>query len=182
MKERLKDRRVAVAVTVVVMILSTLFGAHRSLVAAAYPVQRYFNAGEDGYSIQRDLDTRAGLASNLMVVAERYLLPNDAALMELDEAIAALKAAETVGEKAAANQRLTAATEQVYLALDGYPLSAADARYRGQIRTDLASYNMTILHSDYNERAQAYNTEVLGRFPANVLRYVAMVPELELFR
>ena len=49
------------------------------------------------------------------------------------------------------------------------------------IRTDLASCNQTISHNDYNQMAMAYNNDVLGKFPANVLKRVALVPELELF-
>ena len=182
MKELLKNRHVAIGITVVVILLSTLLGAHRSLVAAAYPIERYFIEGEDGYSIQRDLDTRVGLAHYLMVVAERYLYAEDAAMIELQDAITALEEADSVKEKSAANQHLTAATERVYLMLDDYRLSSSDDRYRTQIRTDLASCNQTISHNAYNEMATAYNTEVLGKFPANVLKQVALVPELDTFR
>lgn len=182
MKELLKNRHVAIGITVVVILLSTLLGAHRSLVAAAYPIERYFIEGEDGYSIQRDLDTRVGLAHNLMVVAERYLYAEDAAMIELQDAITALEEADSVKEKSAANQQLTAVAERVYLMLDDYRLSSSDDRYRTQIRTDLASCNQTISHNAYNEMATAYNTEVLGKFPANVLKQVALVPELDTFK
>lgn len=182
MKELLKNRTVAIGLTVVVMLVSTVLGAHRSLVAAAYPVERYFIEGEDGYSIQRDLDTRVGLANNLVVVADRYLQMDDVAMIDLKEAITALEEAGSVREKSDANQQLTAATEQVYLVLDDYPLSASDNRYRQQIRTDLASCNQTIRHDAYNDMATAYNTEVLGKFPANVLKRIAFVPELDTFK
>ncbi len=181
LKALLLKRRTAIVITAVVIVLATLLGAHRSLLEEAYPVQYYFVEGEDGHSIQSDLDARAGLASNLAVVAGRYLEPGDMALEELYAAIDELNGAETVSEKAEANQRLTEATERVYLALEDYPLSPADMRYRGQIRTDLASYNMTISHSDYNQWAEFYNEEILGHFPANVLGFITMVPELELF-
>lgn len=181
MRELLKNRKVAIGITAVVIVLSTLLGAHRSLVAAAYPVERYFLEGEDGYSIQRDLDTRVGLASNLMVVAERYLLADDVTLVELQAAITTLNQADTIKEKAVANQQLTVAAERMNLLLEEYPLSSTDDRYRQQIRTDLASCNQTISHNDYNQMAMAYNNDVLGKFPANVLKRVALVPELELF-
>jgi hypothetical protein len=182
MKELLKNRKVAIGITVVVMVLSTLLGAHRSLLAAAYPVEQYFIEGEDGYSIQRDLDTRAGLASNLLVVAGRYLPADDGARLELEDAITALTAADSIREKSTANQQLTAATERVYLVLEEYSLSSSDERYRKQIRTDLASCNQTISHNAYNEMATQYNKNVLGKFPANVLSRVAMVSELDTFQ
>jgi len=181
MKDLLKNRKVAVWLTVIIMVLATLFGSHRSLMAAAYPVEQHFIVGEDGYSIQRDLDTRAGLADNLVVVAERYLPMDDLAMVDLKEAITALEAAKSVKEKSAANQQLTAATDRMNLLLEGYPLSSTDERYRIQIHTDLVSYNQIISHDAYNEMVAAYNSQVLGKFPANLLRKIAMVPELETF-
>lgn len=176
MKQLLKNRNVAIVITVVVILLSILGGSHRSLLAAAHSAERYFD------DIQRDLDTRIGLASNLQVVAERYLLPNDDALEELDTAIDTLRNAQTANEKAKANQNLTAATERMDLALQHELLSATDERYRQQLRTDLASYNQIISHSRYNEKVDNYNTNVLGKFPANVLAKLTGVPPLESFR
>lgn len=176
MKQLLKNRTVAIMITVVIVLLSLLGGSHRSLLAAAYSAERYFD------DIQRDLDTRIGLASNLQVVAERYLSPEDDALITLEMAIAALSDAETTNEKAKANQNLTAATERMDLTLQSVSLSATDNRYRIQIHTDLASYNQIIGHSQYNDKVDAYNTEVLGKFPANVLAQLTGVPKLESFR
>ncbi len=176
MKQLLKNRNVAIVITVIVILLSVLGGSHRSLLAAAYSAERYFD------EIQQDLDTRIGLASNLQVVAERYLLPGDDALSELNRAIDALSGAQTANEKAKANQKLTAATERMDLVLQQQPLSVTDDRYRIQIRTDLASCNQIIGHSRYNEKVDAYNTDVLGKFPANVLAQLTGVPKLESFR
>ena len=176
MKQLLKNRNVAVVITVAVILLSILGGSHRSLLAAAYSAERHFD------DIQRDLDMRIGLACNLQVVAERYLLPGDDALVELQTAIDVLSDAQTANEKAKANQNLTAATERMDLVLQQETLSVTDDRYRIQIRTDLTSYNQIIGHSKYNDRVDAYNTEVLGRFPANVLAQLTGVPKLESFR
>lgn len=181
MKELLKNRTVAVGITIVVVILSTLLGSHRSMAAMAYPIERYFIEGSEGYSIQRDLDTRVGLAKNLLIIAERNLGEYDLAVAELESAIQEMEQAKTVKEKAVANQQLTAATDRMNLVLEECVLSNTDERYRIQIRTDLASYNQTISHDRYNELATAYNDEVLGKFPANVLKLVNGVSELETF-
>lgn len=181
MKELLKNRKVAVGLTVIIMILATVLGSGRSMNAEAYAIERYFIEGEDGYSIQRDLDTRVGLAQNLLVVAERNLDSNDLAMAELQSAIYQMNEAETVKEKAIANQQLTAATERMNLVLEECALSSTDDRYRAQIRTDLASCNQTISHDPYNVMATEYNNEVLGKFPANMLKKVNGVQELENF-
>ena len=176
MKQLLKNRNVAIVITVIVIVLSILGGSHRSLLAAAYSAERHFD------DIQRDLDTRIGLASNLQVVAERYLYIGEDALVELDTAITNLRDAQTANEKAIANQQLTAATERMDIVLQNENLSVTDERYRIQIRTDLASYNQIIGHSKYNEKVDQYNAEVLGKFPANILAKLTGVPKLESFR
>ena len=181
MKELLKKRNVAVGVTVVIMILSTILGSGRSMDAAAYKVERYFIEGYGGYSIQRDLDTRTGLAKNLLVIAERNLYSGDETILELQDAIAHMETADTVKEKAAANQQLTAATEHMLLILEEQPLYKGDHKYCRQIRTDLASCNQTISHDPYNEMATEYNEKVLGSFPASVLKLVNGAEELETF-
>ena len=170
------NRNVAIVITVIVIVLSILGGSHRSLLAAAYSAERYFD------DIQRDLDTRIGLASNLQVVAERYLYIGEDALVELDTAITNLRDAQTANEKAIANQQMTAATERMDIVLQNENLSVPDERYRIQIRTDLASYNQIIGHSKYNEKVDQYNAEVLGKFPANILAQLTGVPKLESFR
>ena len=176
MKQLLKNRNVALVITVIVIVLSILGGSHRSLLAAAYSAERHFD------DIQRDLDTRIGLASNLQVVAERYLYIGEDALVELDTAITNLRDAQTANEKAIANQQMTAATERMDIVLQNENLSVPDERYRIQIRTDLASYNQIIGHSKYNEKVDQYNAEVLGKFPANILAQLTGVPKLESFR
>jgi len=181
LSELKNNRKVAVVITVIVMILATLFGSHRSLVAKAAPIEEYFVNGADGYSIQRDLDAREALAKNLQTVANRYLSANAEAMTELNDAINTMDRANTIQEKSNANQKLTAATEHVYLELEGYPLSAADNKYRTQIKTDLASYNQIISHDKYNEMVVEYNRDILGQFPASLLAKMTRVPELPTF-
>ena len=182
MKNLLKNRKVAVVLTVIIMILATLIGSNRSMAAEAYDIEQYFIYGYGGYSIQRELDTRTGLAKNLLVVAERNLAVNDSAVKELQDAITQMEKAKTVNEKSDANQKLTAATERMNLVLDECWLSSSDDRYRRQISMELAACNQAISQDPYNELAMQYNTEVLGSFPGNVLKMVNGIEELETFR
>lgn len=48
-----------------------------------------------------------------MVVAEQYLYVDDAALIDLENALTAMEDANTVKEKSAANQLLITATERM---------------------------------------------------------------------
>ena len=182
MKQLLKNRKVAVVLTVIIMILATLIGSNRSMAAEAYDIEQYFIYGYGGYSIQHDLDTRTGLAKNLLIVAERNLPSNDSAMEELQDAIVQIELAQTVKEKADANQKLTAATERMNLVLEEYWLSSSDERYRRQISMELEACNQAISQDPYNEMAIQYNTEVLGSFPGSVLKMVNGIEELETFR
>ena len=182
MKKLLKNRKVAVVLTVIIMILSTLAGSNRSMAAEAYDIEQYFVYGYEGGSIQRELDDRIGLAKNLLVVAERNLAVNDPAVKELQDAIIQMETAKTVNEKVDANQKLTAATERMNLVLDERWLSRSDDRYRIQIRLELAACNKAISQDSYNEMAMQYNTEVLGSFPGSVLKMVNGIEELKIFR
>ena len=102
----LRDRKVAIVITIIVMICSTGFGVHRSLEDKGEYAEWVFYHGSfgDGGGIQDELDTRAGLASNLLVVAGRYLDSEDEAVQRLKEARETLVTADGIGEKYLANE------------------------------------------------------------------------------
>lgn len=182
-KVRFRDRKVAVIITVIIMVLSTGYGAHRSLLQKAETVETIFYYGEngDGVCIQSDLDTRLGLASNLLIVAGRYLSEDDEAMERLTAARTALATAKTIEEKYRANEELTLAADYMDQVLQACVLTPSDNRYRAGIRTDMDAVNQIIGHDGYNDAANAYNRDVLGVFPANVLKEIVMVDELETF-
>lgn len=184
MKGLWRKRQFAVAVAIVIVLWSVPYGAHRSLSEAAEPAEILFYQGadRDGVGVQSDLSIRSGQAANLLVVADRYMEPTLDVVKNLQEARNALENASTISEKAAANASLTIAAEAMYLALGDHILSASDQRYVAQIRTEMESSSLRISHDPYNTVAETYNQEVLGRFPANLLKHIAFVEELATFR
>ena len=71
----LKSRRGAVVVTVLVILFSVVFGAHRSLTSLRSDALEVFETGAygDGHSVKGDLEARRATCANLYTVASRYL-------------------------------------------------------------------------------------------------------------
>ena len=180
----LKKRSVAIVILAIVVVVSVLFGSHRSLAALRQDAQDVFTQGEkgDGLSIEHDLESRVQLSSNLVTVARRYLDADASSVTGAEQAAAALSAARTPGEKYRANAGLDSAFGTLYAQLGEKSLSEQDARYRTRIQTDFQSRNATISHDAYNRVAQNFNEGVLGSFPAGLLGAATGIQPLELYR
>lgn len=177
-------RPVAMAVLAVVVVLSVLVGSHRSVAALRQQTDLVFTQGErgDGLSIAHDLETRTELASNLIVVARRYVDAGDASLVQLRAAADALLQAESRSAKYQANRELDLAFQEVYGMLEGKALSQQDSEYRTRLNADFKSSNAKISHDSYNQLAQQFNEDVLGAFPGGRLAAATGVRPLELYR
>lgn len=181
MKEILKNRNVAIMITIVLILLCTVFGAHRSLTAKAFEAERYMNnPGADGYSVQQNLDMRVDAAKTILNMELQYISGNATETEQLQAAIEELKSADSIHNKIVANQNLTDAAEQGYRSLREQSLTRTDADMLEDSYSSMTECNQSIRDS-YNKAAIEYNKNVLGRFPANILKKIAMVPDLELF-
>lgn len=177
----LKSYRGAVLVTVLVVLLSVGFGAHRSLSAVRTQIAAVFTEGVagDGHSIASDLQVRADVCANLSSVAAQYLGADSKPVADLDQARADLLSDLTDAD---ANRRLTDAADAVFDALDGVSLSEKDANYVDGFRSELSSRAFSISHDGYNTMAGQFNDVTLGTFPASLLRNVVFVPDLPLYQ
>lgn len=181
MKELLKNRKVAIGITIVLVLLSIVFGAHRSLNAQAHTAESMINnPGADGYSVQQNLDLRIESAAIMLNMVNYYLPERTVDAESLQTAITDLRTADTIRAKAEANQRLTDAVEQVCRMLRGQRMSQADTIALEEHYSRMADCNQSI-RDNYNKAAIAYNTDILGKFPGNVLKKIAMVSELPTF-
>ena len=81
----LKSRRGAVVVTVLVILFSVVFGAHRSLPSLRRDAREVFETGAygDGHSVKGALEARRATCANLYTVASRYLPADNANLTDL---------------------------------------------------------------------------------------------------
>lgn len=169
-----KSRQGAAVILAVAVIGSTIFGAHRSLTAVAADVQA------QGGQVEQDLQSRAGIGANLYTVAGRYLENSDADMKALDGALTALSGSVT--DRKAQDALLAALTPVMEKLTQAEGLSEKDRGYLSGFQTQLDSIAFTISHDPYTAAAAEFNNKTLRTFPANLLKTVAGVDELPVYR
>ncbi len=170
----LKTHTGAMVVLAAVIVLSTLAGSHRSLVQARERVEAQFTP------IAEDLQDCVDITANLLTVAGRYL--DESELADLAESRETLAGSTDISDAYAAYQRLLGDAETVFLRLEDVSLSAQEADYVQGFRTDLAAEQDTISRDGYNGLAEAFNTRVLGSFPASILGTLTFVRPADAFQ
>ena len=179
----LKNRGIAAAVMVVLIVGGLLIGSHRPLAGLVKETEAALAAGVegDGYGIQGCLDDRAASAYNLVTVARRYLDENDKRVRAVLDARQELADAQTPPQKFAANRKLSEATEELYRELKTVDLPEKDAGYPDRIHADLLASEDIISRDGYNRAAEECNAR-LAQFPANILGPLTGVRPVEYFR
>lgn len=180
-----KRRQGAIAIVAVVIVLATLFGVRRSLNKASEQVSEMFYIGADasGYGIATDLDKIMEFSGNLVTVANKYGTQFSDPAQAVTQARQELARAEGVSEQYEASQALLQAVETLNQALLDGELSDQDEQYRSELYASILSRTTIIAHeaTDYNAQVRAFNQDVLGAFPANLLGGLAGVDQLEEF-
>jgi len=179
----LKKRSFAVLICIVAVLLSTWVSVRSGLDEIVDDVNEAFIEGNDGsgYSIYTDLQSRAGLARNFVVVAARYMDADGPLLRELSRAAEKLEGETDPGKAYDANTALDEAVAAVNAELMTMELSDTDESYRIGILVDLESYNSTIEHDDYNLLVEEARRE-MSKFPANIFRLITFVGNAEYYQ
>ncbi len=180
--EKLKDKKIAVLLMILMIVLGTAFGSHRSLMKLYNSAQNIFYIGEnkDGLSIQHDLEDRVEYSGYLVKVAEKYMSSDNKLIADVKSSKDALKNADTIKEKSNANYQLYSAVRALYDELGNYKLTEKDVQYRREYYASFSSFGDTISGSSYNNAAREYN-RVLNSFPANILGRLTAIRELDIF-
>lgn len=180
--ESLKDRKIALLLMIIMIVLGTAFGSHRSLMKLYNSAEDVFYNGEnrDGFSIQHDLEDRFEESLKLVKIAEKYTSLDSRYIADVTEARNNLKNAETIKDKSKANSELDAAVYALYNELGNQKLSSQDEKYRISAYGTFNSYGDTISHSSYNSTARKFN-ETLNKFPAGLLGKLTGIQELDTF-
>ncbi len=178
----LKDRKIAIKITTVLIVFSILLGANLSLSKMREEAMLIFYQGErmDGKGIQSDLEYIMDQCYNLTVVAGRYMDKDDERIENVLEHIEQVEKAETPGNKFETKEQLLQASMKLYEELNFMKLGERDQYYRDSFAVDVESRQLIISHSSYNENAFIFN-KCLKRFPANVLSIITFVKPLELY-
>ncbi len=186
--KRLNDRKIALVVLVASVLLMTPVGMNVSLSRAVRKVE----AGvSDGVEIENSgsVYTSKGL-DTLLDSVQRHALGlvstgNTAAPSEagaLDSARTALMNAKTPGEKYTANAEMCAAVEALSSALDGKLSESDQEEWSYYLELfELAEGSISLEAANYNSSVSDFTTQVLGRFPANLIADVFSIDPPESF-
>lgn len=179
-KNFLKSRTFAVIGMCVLILLSVVIGACRSVSRERGKAEAYFSGSDDVYGLAEDASWCSYEAANLVTLGAR-LLPADAAeVAETRHAREVLDAAVSPAEKYAALSSLTDRIHTLYTKLVGLELSEKDLE---DCESVLASYNSNldmISRSDYNQKAAAFNDD-LRSTPGGAIASAFGARPLELF-
>ena len=179
------NKKIAIAVMLLMIIISIPFGGYRSLNKLYKEVNRTFYQGVDGdgLGIENDLNNRIDNSYNLVTIAKKYIDSENDVIKNTLKAREELVNSQSIAEKYRANLSLTEAVEELYTALgdESLGLSDQDKTYRRSLYSNLTSRNDTISHDGYNDKAAEFNS-TLESFPASLISRLVGINKAELFR
>lgn len=177
----IKSTKTALAITLAVVVLATLFGSHRSLNALREKALVVFEQGQygDGLGVQSDLEKQHSVCANVNTVAGRSLSADDDAC----RALLGFFDQRGTSQDPALVQAEREAARQVLDKLDGLDtLTDKDRGYVSDLRSELLSVELTISRDPYNLMAEEFNDKTLSAFPANILHTITGVKPLAVYR
>lgn len=147
----------------VVLLVIPIIGSYNGLVR--------LNEDVNGKWAQVDvqLQRRADLIPNLVATVKGYAEHEQEIMNNLADARSRLMGAQTVTDKAAANEELTSALSRLLVIVENYPNLKADANFR-QLQDELAGTEnrLAVARKDYNDSVQVYNAKIKS-FPTNMM-------------
>ena len=144
-----------IVLAVVVLLGISLIGSYNNMVK--------LNESVNGKWSQIDvtLQRRADLIPNLVATVKGYAAHEQGIMNNLADARSRLMGAQTVADKAAANEELTTALSKLLVIVENYPNLKADANFR-QLQDELAGTEnrIAVARKDYNDSVQIYNAKI----------------------
>ncbi len=164
-----ENRPLACAILAVVILGVLFIGGGNALGAKSKAVETTFFAASESISAElKELSDNAVVMNSIAANAKGV---NETLVKAVNDAVEALRGAETIAAKADASHDLIAAVENLYSNVSNLKLSDKDAedfkyRYR-----NFESALLRISHDGYNDEAAAFNSEKAG-FPAGLISAV----------
>ena len=182
---KLQNRGTAIAITMLIVVLSVCLGAVRSIRSEANAVTDMFFSGVDGsgYGIFGDLNDQTEYAGQMVKVAQKY--------NGMDTEIEAVRAAITTMTEAGTPAALcdSARTLQdtmtaLNLAMEEANLSERDEEYRSSILADFNSYGYKIDKEAvrYNAAVADYENDVQNSLLGGLVGLVFPMPDVEAYQ
>lgn len=164
-----------IALVIIGVLVLYLIGTYNSLVVLKTRIKEAFS----GIDVQ--LKRRADLIPNLVETVKGYAKHEKEVFENVTKARSSLMKAESLGEKAKANNQLSEALKSLFAVAEAYPQLQASANFQ-ELQRQLEDTEDKIAYSRqfYNTNVLDYNTKIKV-FPNNFLANVFGFKEEEFF-
>jgi len=139
----------------VVLVVGILFSGYNSLVTMNETVNGKWS------QVDNQLQRRSDLIPNLVATVQGMAKQEKEVIQSVTEARAKLGSAQSVSQKAAADNELSGALSRLLVVVENYPIIKSDASFR-QLADELAGTEnrIAVARKDYNDAVQAYNASI----------------------
>ena len=167
---------IIVVVVILVAIIAGLVSSYNGVVSLSEEVDNKFA------TIDTMLQRRADLIPNLVNTVKGYTNQEQAVIDSVTDARAKLAGANSVEEKANADQELTSALNNLLVVVENYPDLKSSQNFIN-LSDELAGTENRIAtaRKDYNDAVREYNTKI-KRFPTNIVSGMFGYGEKEYFQ
>ncbi len=167
---------IIVVVVILVAIIAGLVSNYNGVVSLSEEVDNKFA------TIDTMLQRRADLIPNLVNTVKGYTNQEQAVIDSVTDARAKLAGANSVGEKANADQELSTALSNLLVVVENYPDLKSSQNFIN-LSDELAGTENRIAtaRKDYNDAVKKYNTKI-KRFPTNIVSGMFGYGEKEYFQ
>ena len=181
----LKNRRVSVFITAIVIVLSSVIGINRSLNRFIRDIERSFSdtsvlldvsekvgveikSINSQKSMQYDIDATVSAAQNIEKIMLKYYGSESADIAELRKCISDLQGADSINQKYLNYKQLVDKINQIDEGIRAYGIGDYYDSYSGQL-ANITAAQKTIKRNSYNDIARKFNQDITGGFPANII-------------
>ena len=167
---------IIVVVVILIAIIAGLVSSYNGVVSLSEEVDNKLA------TIDTMLQRRADLIPNLVNTVKGYTNQEQAVIDSVTDARAKLAGANSVGEKANADQELTSALNNLLVVVENYPDLKSSQNFIN-LSDELAGTENRIAtaRKDYNDAVKKYNTKI-KRFPTNIVSGMFGYGEKEYFQ
>jgi LemA protein len=159
--------RTLIIVGIIVALLVVMAGGYVSIKNDL--VQLRENTDAKFAQIDIQLQRRTDLIPNLISTVKGFAAHEKEVIQSVTDARAKLAGAQTVGQKAQANQDLSGALSRLLVVVENSPTLKSDTTFR-QLMDELAGTEnrIAVARKDYNDAVQRYNTRIIT-FPGSLV-------------
>lgn len=165
-----------IVIALVLLIVFGAFSTYNSLVKAKE------NVNGKWADIETQLQRRADLIPNLVNTVKGYASHETEVMTAVSDARAKLAGANSVEEKANANNELSGALSRLLVVVENYPDLKADAQYTALMDELAGTENrIQVARKDYNESVKSYNQKT-KTFPSVIFANMFGFKEAQYFQ